>query len=287
MTTTTSIRRVVLVDLDARDADLLPRLLRRPDLSVRLVAGRAEDDLAVRLAALCELPATVELGDLTREIFDLALVGERSPRRTQVEGLLHALGTPCTSPRAFLEHDNGAGSGVASPHRPQLADAAAFESALGGADVEELLDAAWSEAPAGPPSGPPAPARLPGDGLLSPEDRTALESALTGLVLRTGACAAEVHAAVDHAPELVARVGNADPLLSALVQLAMHLDAPQVVEGASAGMAGRAWGAWPFRAGARRGVVAAAGMSTDAGDAWERMVDELRAAWDRDPHTTA
>src|SRR4030067_694168 len=107
-------RRIVLVDFDWQDADLLPRLLRRPEISdrlvaggvgggggtrgggrrvlprllrrpeisVRLVAGGDGEEAGTRVAEMCGLPCTVDLADLTREIFDLALVSERSPRRT-------------------------------------------------------------------------------------------------------------------------------------------------------------------------------------------------------------
>jgi len=81
-------RRLLLVDFDWQDADLMPELLQHPGVSVRLVAGAQFDDAGIRLAELCGLPRTVDLADLTREIFDLALVSERSPRRTQIEGLL-------------------------------------------------------------------------------------------------------------------------------------------------------------------------------------------------------
>ena len=104
---TETMRRVVLIDFDWQDADLLPRLLRQPGLSVRLVAGERPDDPGLRVAELCGLPRTLDLADLTREIFDLALVSERSARRTQIEGLLLALGTPCASPRGLLEGDSG------------------------------------------------------------------------------------------------------------------------------------------------------------------------------------
>src|SRR5262245_8336387 len=88
-TTTMSLennRRIVLVDFDWEDADLIPQLLQKPGISVRLVAGSRSEDAGVRLAELCGLPRTIDLADLTREIFDLALVSERSPRRTQIEG---------------------------------------------------------------------------------------------------------------------------------------------------------------------------------------------------------
>ena len=96
-------RHLVLVDFDWDDADLVPVLLRRPDISVRLVAGQRAEDPGLRLAELCDVPRTVDLTDLTREIFSLALVSDKSPRRAQVESLLRAMGTPSQSPQAFLD----------------------------------------------------------------------------------------------------------------------------------------------------------------------------------------
>lgn len=94
-------RRLVLIDFDWRDADLMPRLMHAPGVAIQLVAGARRDDAGVRLAALCGLPHTLELADLTREIFDCALIGERSPRRESLDRLLRALGTPTDSPQAF------------------------------------------------------------------------------------------------------------------------------------------------------------------------------------------
>src|SRR5262245_2923645 len=110
-------RRVVLVDFDWQDADLIPELLAQSAISVRLVAGSNVEDAGVRLAELCGLPRTVDLADLTREIFDLALVSERSPRRTQIEGLLLALGTPSLTPQLFMADDSDADTtpGVEAP----------------------------------------------------------------------------------------------------------------------------------------------------------------------------
>ena len=87
-------RLLLLIDFDWQDADLLSDLFRQPGVSVRLVAGPGPQDPGVRMADLCGLPRTLDLADLTREIFDVALVGERSSRRTQLESLLVALGTP-------------------------------------------------------------------------------------------------------------------------------------------------------------------------------------------------
>src|SRR5262245_48997392 len=110
-------RRLLLVDFDWQDADLMPELLQHPGVSVRLVAGAQYDDAGIRLAELCGLPRTVDLADLTREIFDLALVSERSPRRTQIEGLLLALGTPSLTPQLFMADDSDADTtpGVEAP----------------------------------------------------------------------------------------------------------------------------------------------------------------------------
>ena len=96
-------RRMVLIDFDWQDADLLPRLLQRPGVSVRLVAGERTEDAGLRMAEVCGLPRTLDLADLTREIFDLALVSHRSVRRARVQSLLEALRTPCLSPQEFLE----------------------------------------------------------------------------------------------------------------------------------------------------------------------------------------
>ena len=74
-------RRIVLIDFDWQDADLLPELLRHPGVDVRLVAGPSADDPGVRVAELCGVPRTLELADLARERFDLALLGERKTYR--------------------------------------------------------------------------------------------------------------------------------------------------------------------------------------------------------------
>ena len=95
-------RRLLLIDFDWPDADWLPEIFRSPGASVRLVAGDGPHDPGVRLAEVCGLPRTLDLADLTREIFDVALVGERSSRRTQLESLLVALGTPCLTPEEYL-----------------------------------------------------------------------------------------------------------------------------------------------------------------------------------------
>jgi len=66
-------RRVVLIDFDWQDADLLPVLCKRPELSIRLVAGSADDDPGLRVAELCGLHVPVKGG---REIPGHAGAGE-------------------------------------------------------------------------------------------------------------------------------------------------------------------------------------------------------------------
>ena len=131
--------RVVLVDFDWQDADLIPELFRRPDVSVRLVAGEGTADPGLRVAEMCGLPRTLDLADLTREIFDLALVGERSSRRTQLESLLLALGTPSQTPQDYLK---GSGPSARPGVEASLTlHAAAFEQSLSG-DADAAVEAA-------------------------------------------------------------------------------------------------------------------------------------------------
>lgn len=282
-------RRVVLIDFDWHDADLIPELLKQPGISVRLVAGERNADPGVRVAELCSLPRTCDLADLTREIFDLALVGERSSRRTQLESLLLALGTPCQTPQAFLR---GPGAPEPAPaiEAPLALHAAAFESVMGGGDLDQLVQDAFADLGDGAPTRPrpvvvsnrPRLVITSLDDFPSPEDRARLELALKDLVFHTGAGTAELHAvAGDRKLHLVAQVGPEDRLLKGLVDLAVELGTPQVVTRLSEPQKGKAWGAWPFRTAQRRGVLAAA--SIDPGDGWaqwQKMVEDLRVTWD-------
>ena len=285
-----AVRRLVLVDFDWDDADLIPRLIRQPDAAVRLVAGERTDDAGVRLAELCGLPRTTDLADLTREIFDLALVSERSPRRTQIEGLLLALGTPSVSPQAFLDGDQPTES---SPgvEAPLALHAAAFETSLGGGDFEAIVEQALPDLELDGPTAPePVEIRETHsvrvgslDEFPSIEDRHSLEDALRGLMSVTGAGRAELHVGTVEAMAMVVEVGPGDALLKGLVALALELGTPQVVSSIVGGEEGRTWGAWPFRTAQRRGVLAAAGMAKLADwSAWQRTVEGLRESWDRE-----
>lgn len=281
-------RRAVLIDFDWQDSDLIPALIREPSLAVRLVAGERPDEAGLRVAELCGLPRTVDLADLTREIFDLALVSERSPRRTQVEGLLLALGTPSLTPQSFLE-GRPADPGPPAIEAPLALHAAAFEDALGGeafrALVEQALPDLGNDAPTAPqparPSAPPA-AGFDLDGFPSPEGRRQLEEALRALMEATGAESAEVRAGRSDQIERVVQAGRSDPLLDGLITLALELNQPQVVSSLTGPSAGRVWAAWPFRTTQHRGVLAAANIAAATRcSPWEKLVDDLHATWDR------
>ncbi|HET9327671.1 MAG TPA: hypothetical protein VFQ05_12975 [Candidatus Eisenbacteria bacterium] len=281
-------RRVVLVDFDWQDADLIPELLAQPAISVRLVAGSTPDDAGVRLAELCGLPRTVDLADLTREIFDLALISERSPRRTQIEGLLLALGTPSLTPQSFMAN-GGAPDTTPGVEAPLELHAAAMESALGGEPFDRLVEQALPDISDDAPTSPPAvlpkgdPSFVIGslDDFPSIDDRRGLENALQLLMSDTGAGRAELHVAGAEASETVVEIGPSDALLRGLVELARERGTPQVVASLGGPPEGVAWGAWPFRTATHRGVLAAAGISPAEGwSRWQRMVEELRDTWD-------
>jgi hypothetical protein len=284
-------RRVVLIDFDWQDADLLPVLCKRPELSIRLVAGSKADDPGLRVAELCGLPLTVDLGDLTREIFDLALVSERSARRTQVEGLLRVLGTPCVTPESFLNGNETAEAGAPAIEAPLALHAAALESALGGGAMDDIVDKALPDITQDAALAPPkhasarehraSPLVQNLEDFPSPEDRKGLEQALVGLMSDTGATAAELYAGRVGEVQVVAHIGSEDELLKGLINLAISSDEAQVVKRLSGPDEGKAWGAWPFRTGQRQGVLAAAAIDPAEGwTMWERTVEELRSTWD-------
>jgi len=290
ISTESATRRVVLIDFDWQDADLLPRLLKQPRVAVRLVAGSRSDEAGLRLAEICGLPRTVDLADLTREIFDLALVSERSPRRTQVESLLLALGTPSQSPESFLGDGKDAPTQTPAIQAPLALHAAAFETALGGEDFEAIVEQALpdlaGDSPTEPqpvrPSGIRPPTVVSLDDFPSQEDRQALERALSGLMANTGASIAELHAGRNDGLQRVVHMGPEDPLLSGLVDVARELNTPQMVARLNGPLQGKIWGAWPFRTTQHRGVLAAAAIDPDRGvNSWLRMVEDLRSTWDQ------
>jgi hypothetical protein len=221
-------RRLLLIDFDWQDADLIPELFQQPGVSVRLVAGDGPQDPGVRVADLCGLPRTVDLADLTREIFDLALVGERSSRRTQLESLLIALGTPCVTPDEYLRGSStGADASRPGVEASLALHAAALEQSLAGAVdalVEEALPDLAETTPLALRAFPSAPARrvsrVSMDDFPSADARQRLENALKALVTSTGAGTAEVHEGDRAALRLMAQIGPEDRLLKGLIDLA-------------------------------------------------------------------
>src|SRR5206468_11901001 len=91
------------------------------------------------------------------------MVSERSVRRTQVEGLLRVLGTPCVTPESFLNGNEAADEGEPAIEAPMTLHAVALESTLGGGSMGDIVDQALpdlagDEATA-PPARPPVAAR--------------------------------------------------------------------------------------------------------------------------------
>lgn len=272
-------RRVVLIDFDWEDADLVPLLLRDPRLDVRLVAGPAADHPGVRVGELCGLACTSDLADLTREIFDLALIGARSPRRERVTRLLAALGTPVAAPHEFL-------AGSPAVERRGANGHATPSAGNGAADLDARLDDVI------PDLSDPAPAAKPPVSITGLdaqhdvprlEESDALEPTLARWLEETGASAAELHVGPDGAVRRVCRCGAEDGLLHSLVDLALRLDSPQVVERVEGPLGGRIWAAWPLRAGRLRGVLAAAAIDRTARAVWERAVETLCRTREEDP----
>ncbi len=283
-------RRAVLIDFDWSDADLIPQLVRQPGLSVRLVAAERTESPGLRIAEMCGLPRTVDLADLTREIFDVALVSERSNRRTQVEGLLLALGTPSATPQSYLTGFGPDASSEPAIEAPLALHAAAFENAIGGEAFSAIVEQALPDLADGAPT-TPIPVVPQGlgrvvirslDDFPSPEDRLGLENALREIVRQSGADGAELYAGKSEDVALVAQVGEQDPLLKGLVDLALKLGEPQVVRRVSGPAQGKLWGAWPFRTTQHHGVLAAAAIDPKRGcSEWEGMLEDLRSRWDR------
>ncbi len=283
-------RRLLLIDLDWQDADLVAELFRQPGVSVRLVAGDGPHDPGVRVAELCGLPRTVDLADLTREIFDLALIGERSSRRTQLESLLVALGTPCVTPEEFLRGQHSAESSRPGVDASLALHAAALEQSLAGAVdawVDDALPDLTELTPLEPrPVESSAEPRLSVSSLEdfpSPESRRHLEGVLKALVTQSGAGTAELHAGDRARIRLLAQIGPEDKLLKGLIDIANEMGTPQLVTRLSDPGKGRTWAAWPFRTMQRRGVLAGAAIDAGTGlSSWQHMLEDLRDTWDRE-----
>jgi hypothetical protein len=188
-------RRMVLIDFDWQDADLLPRLLQQPGVAVRLVAGERTEDAGLRMAEICGLPRTLDLADLTREIFDLALVSDRSPRLARVRSLLEALRTPCLSPHEFIaseEAKTGTPKTVVGTPKPRTAVPAAApptstpeeppRPGSGEPSAEAPAEGRAADQTAGRESASPAPAQGTNGGGAGDRDfESVVESTLGGM----------------------------------------------------------------------------------------------------------
>ena len=263
-------RRIVLIDFDWQDADHLPSLLRMPGVAIRLVAGTSTEDAGVRIASLCGLPRSVELADLTREIFDVALVSERSPRLEQLDRLLRALGTPIESPQQFLR--NG--------HHEERRERCNDPATDAAPDVETFATSGWLPEGLAPSA---AGTEAMGERIVvlpPPEDPLGLERCLANWVAETSASSASIHHAAGEGLTRLCRFGPEDPLLESLVALAFRLDTPHVMRREDGAQRGRLWAAWPFHTEHRRAVVAVAGADGAMARAvWESAVQSLCVAW--------
>lgn len=275
------LRRLVLVDFDWEDADLVPELLQKPGVSVRLVAGQRAEDPGVQLAEMCGLPRTLDLADLTREIFDLALVSGRSARRSHVEGLLQAMGTPSQTPQDFVAEKPGVSGHTLDMETALRLHAALLDAALGGTIDVKAAPQFESPAAVTPPAEPiPSEPACGVKNVPGLEDRPGLEAMLAELMSGTGATRAELRVAKDDAANSVIELGPADPLLAGLVALAEQEEEAQVVTRVTDGDAGEAWGAWPFRTAQHSGVLAAGAIHPKHWQRWKLAVAEMRGAWD-------
>ena len=281
------LRRLVLVDFDWEDADLVPELMHKPGVSVRLVAGQREEDPGVQLAEMCGLPRTLDLADLTREIFDLALVSGKSPRRSHVEGLLQAMGTPSQTPQDFVaEAVPDVSSHTFDMEMALRLHAALLDAALGGdtgGGIESAMGPRFPETVGA--SKEPAPEIREGmacgvQEIPGLQDRAGLQAMLGQLMSETGATRAELRLGESENGRPMVELGPADPLLAGLIALAEQEEESQVVTRVIDQAAGEAWGAWPFRTAQHNGMLAAGAIHPRHWQRWKQAVIEMRAAWD-------
>jgi hypothetical protein len=277
--------RVALVDLDWSDLDALAELVRAPGVSIRLVTGARADDPGVRLAELCELRHSTELGDLARERLDWALIGGNGSRRDGVERVLAVLGTPLEPIGEFVRRGCGEGKGTEAVEAPgtdamvTLADelpvAAHVDSADGvAASAETAFEWPWNPEPATAPDDEPTIAPLPG-----PDDLYDLERMLEDWAAGTHAASAALHHVVGDGIERLCRIGPEDTLLDELVERAHRTwTAHSAGDGDTPGA--RLRGAWPLEGGGVCAILAVAGADAEAATVWPDAAEALARAWD-------
>jgi hypothetical protein len=247
-----AVRRVVLIDPSETEAGAIPAVTAMPGVHLCLVACDHPAAPGVRAAERAGVRVTLDLADLTRDVYDVALLGEHSPRRARLLGLMRALGTPVTTPHEFTD-----GTQRAAMTPGALRESTVATPADGGA----------------PSAIDPPPADDPG----------AIEAWLGALARRTGAHGARLVRGGPR-PRVIAHVGDADPLLESLASRALRQDHPQVMTGLHGDASGRSFGGWPVRTPYFHGALAAAGFDPGRGSAgWEHAARELVAAWTARP----
>lgn len=263
---------MVLIDFGAEDLEFLPRLFARPDFSVRLVLDRGANPATDGIAAACGANLSRDIADITRQVFDLALLGSRAARGVELEFLLGAMGTPVRYVTEFLEEEGDEappagslgpdwllGDRVAPPRNP------ASHRMRRSGDVQ-------------PPDASTG-ALEPGD-MPHPGDPAGIERALERWAAVSGASTAEIHGGDADAIQWVCRSGPEDPLLVRLASLAFELDEPQAVTRLDGDRPGAVWAAWPLPMERDRAVLAVAGIGVGAPrTAWAKIERTLREAW--------
>jgi hypothetical protein len=131
-----ALRRLALIDLGEREAAAIASIAERADFSVQLAVGERAGDPWLQALAGRGIAATTEIAELTRHVFDVAVVGEASPRRERMITLMRAMGTqvmpwnellPPTPPELHVV----AGGKSTVPPAPTPDDPAAVEEWLG------------------------------------------------------------------------------------------------------------------------------------------------------------
>jgi hypothetical protein len=269
-------RQVLLIDLEMEDLDVVVALLRDPTVRIRRVAGRVGSvggDAGLRAARLWGLPTCADVVDLTREIYDVAVIGSRSPRGAQLEQLMRTLETAVVG-TDDVRRDGGlfVPSPTEAPTEDESAPASdAWEEwSMGRVPIAEDVGAGWDGGPVAPA---PERVRAVDDDLV---ERLALHRRATG------AHALELHVLEGESLQRACLLGEPDALIAGLVPLARISDEAWTVAPEAGDGAGRLWGAWPLCGGPRRGVLAVAGARADFGDAvWRDQAAAIERAWNR------
>ncbi len=237
-------RRIALIDLGERESDLLPALLERAECTIELAVAERAEEPWLRTLADRGVPWTTDLAEITRHVFDEALVGAASPRRDRVETLMRAIGA-----------------------RMMLADDLVPRTPSAGSPGLKLIPGTGGAASTTP----------------TPDDPAAIENWLADLTAETEASGARLVRAGSRR-RVVAHVGQADPMLETLSSLALQLAQPQIVSRLDGAEHGRISGSWPITTPFFAGALAASGLSSDAArERWEQAALDLERACGRRP----